>query len=147
MSGPGNHNPSSEIRGIPETLTVRQKMRLATTACAVGLLGLTLLLLVDASPIDTLPLENRSASPQQAIGSAAVGIDPNTASWAELALLPGLGESVAKRIIEYRSIQTSNDGRPVFARPEDLLPIKGIGEKTLNRMRQFLRFDEATAPD
>ncbi len=56
-------------------------------------------------------------------------IDINSADAALLTSLPGVGEKTAERIIEsrpYRSI-------------EDLLNVEGIGEKTLNGMRDRIR--------
>ena len=52
-------------------------------------------------------------------------VNINTASKEQLLTLKGIGESYADRIIAYRS----NNGP--FQKPEDLLKIKGIGEKTL----------------
>lgn len=83
------------------------------------------------------------------------GVDPNTANWAELALLPGIGEGMARRIIEYREARQATMPRlnqnsspesytqPVFARPNDLLHVRGIGEKTVRRVSPYLRFSAA----
>lgn len=70
------------------------------------------------------------------------GVDPNTAGWAELALLPGLGESVAKRIVAYREARRGQlaAGVPVFQKPADLLPVNGIGERMLKKIEGSLRF-------
>jgi|GEM_PF-1974866 len=70
------------------------------------------------------------------------GVDPNTAGWAELALLPGLGESVAKRIVAYREARRGQlaAGVPVFQKPADLLPVNGIGERMLEKIEGSLRF-------
>src|SRR6478735_1607691 len=48
-------------------------------------------------------------------------IDPNTADWAALAALPGIGEKRARDIVAYRedARRSAPDGI-VFARPEDL---------------------------
>ena len=55
-------------------------------------------------------------------------VDINKASAAELERLPGVGPSMAKQIVS---------GRP-YEKPEDLLKIKGIGPKTLEKMRPLL---------
>jgi competence protein ComEA len=55
------------------------------------------------------------------------------ADWPELSLLPGVGETLARRIVESRS----KHGR--FADLDDLRRVRGIGPKTLERIRPFLR--------
>jgi competence protein ComEA len=61
-------------------------------------------------------------------------ININTASQEELVSLPGIGEVIAKRIIEYRQSQGP------FRRPEDLLKVKGIGPKKLEKIRDLISF-------
>ena len=64
-------------------------------------------------------------------------IDINTAGVEELQGLPGIGPSLARRIVEHR-----REHGP-FARPEDLLEVKGIGEKTLARFRHRIRASQS----
>jgi len=56
-------------------------------------------------------------------------VNINTASAAELELLPGVGRQRAAAIIATRK------GRGAFSRPEDLLKVEGIGAVMLERMR------------
>lgn len=76
------------------------------------------------------------------------GIDPNAAQWFELAQLPGIGESLARRIIEFRDRQavaaaaSMGGGQVVFHRAADLVQVKGIGPKIVQRMGPFLRFPD-----
>lgn len=60
-------------------------------------------------------------------------VDPNTAAKDELQTLPGIGEAIANRIIAARE-----NGR--YAKPDDLLRVEGIGEKTLARFQDRLVF-------
>ncbi len=55
-------------------------------------------------------------------------IDINTASVAELTALPGIGESKAKAIVEYRAADP-------FKTVEDLKKVQGIGDKTFEVLR------------
>jgi hypothetical protein len=69
------------------------------------------------------------------------GVDPNTAEWPELAQLPGIGPSLAKRIVAFRDQRHPllPPNARVFETPTDLVGVKGIGVKTLARVRPFLR--------
>lgn len=63
-------------------------------------------------------------------------IDINSASWVEWTQIEGIGKATADKIIADR-----NSHGP-FRKIDDLLRVKGIGPKTLEQMRPFLR-----APD
>lgn len=104
---------------------------LVCTACVV-LLGVRLL---------RVPLH----SPSALNARVAKGIDPNTAHWFELSQLPGIGESLARRIIEFRTRGESNPtiSSPVFRSAADLDPVSGMGEKTIRRLQPFLRLPNA----
>ncbi|MGE0609858.1 MAG: ComEA family DNA-binding protein [Pirellulales bacterium] len=65
--------------------------------------------------------------------TARFEVDINSADWPELAQLPDLGETLARRIVESRE----NDGP--FHELQDLRRVRGIGPKTLDRMRPYLR--------
>jgi competence protein ComEA len=62
---------------------------------------------------------------------AAPKINVNTATAAELAYLPRLGSKVAARIVEHRKEKP-------FARPEDLMEVKGIGEKLFTTLKPYV---------
>jgi comEA protein len=65
---------------------------------------------------------------------AATGkININTANAQELAEIPGVGPVTAKSIIAYRK----KNGK--FKSTKDLLNVKGIGEKTLTKMKSQLK--------
>ena len=60
-------------------------------------------------------------------------VDINTADWPELALLPNVGETLARRIVE------SREAEGPFRTFDDLDRVRGIGPKTLERMLPYLR--------
>jgi competence protein ComEA len=60
-------------------------------------------------------------------------VDLNTAERAELMQVPGIGPALADAILSYRR----NHGR--FATVEDLDSVKGIGGKTLQKMRPWVK--------
>ena len=70
------------------------------------------------------------ASPAPAAESGVVNI--NTASLEELTRLPRVGSVVAARILEHRE----ENGR--FTRPDDLMLVRGIGEKTYELIRPYV---------
>ena len=65
--------------------------------------------------------------------SAAFQVDPNTADWPELVQLPGIGPTLARRIVQSRQ----TDGP--FLDHEDIQRVRGIGPKTLDGIRPYLR--------
>jgi competence protein ComEA len=60
-------------------------------------------------------------------------IDINQADWPEIALLPNVGEQLAKRIVADRAANGS------FHSLEDLDRVRGIGPKTVESMKPYLR--------
>jgi len=65
--------------------------------------------------------------------TARFEVDINQADWPELAQLPGIGETLGRRIVESRQ----RDGP--FLDHGDLRRVRGIGPKTLESMRPYLR--------
>ena len=71
-------------------------------------------------------------------------IDPNTASVAELAAIPELGEKRAQAIVDFRQrFQSRHPDRIVFIRVADLEQISGIGAATAETMGPYLIFPSA----
>lgn len=90
-------------------------------------------------PTDSLRLGPYAAGPAPNDSStgkptAAAGgmVNLNTASEAELDTLPGVGPVTAKKIIEYRTSIGS------FKSVDDLLNVKGIGDKKLANIRPYV---------
>lgn len=79
-----------------------------------------------------------ASAPLSARAEVEHRIDINTASASELATLPGIGDSKAKAIVEYRAADP-------FHTVEDLKKVKGIGDKTFEALRPNLMVSEAGA--
>lgn len=94
-----------------------------------------------AAPAPAIPAPMSAPVPVQEAVPATLSrngrlIDPNRASSRELETIPGIGPVLAARIIEYRETVGW------FERPEDLLNVSGIGQKTLERIKEYLEFPQ-----
>jgi competence protein ComEA len=78
-------------------------------------------------------------SPKAASGVATI-VNINTATQAQLESLPGVGAKAAERILEYRQ----KNGQ--FKKVEDLMNVKGIGEKSFLKLKPRLSVTEKAAP-
>ena len=64
----------------------------------------------------------------------------NSATEAQLEALPGIGPATASRIIEYRKKNGA------FKKAEDLMNVKGIGEKSFLKLKPRLTVTDKAAP-
>ena len=111
----------------------RRVMWMAVAVCAVAVAGR----LIAQSP---LPAQSQSQPPAQAPASKpatrvvapAAPVNINTATTAELETLPGIGPAMAARIVEYRQKNGS------FKKIEDLMNVKGIGEKSFLKLKPLV---------
>ena len=71
--------------------------------------------------------QGKAAAKTSAPAGAAVNL--NSATQAQLETLPGIGAATAKRIIEYRQ----KNGN--FKKVEELMNVKGIGEKAFLKLK------------
>lgn len=77
----------------------------------------------------TRPAATRATTMSAPAGAA---INLNTATVAQLETIPGIGKATAERILEYRQ---KNGG---FKKVEDLMNVRGIGEKSFLKMKPLI---------
>ncbi|RLC81883.1 MAG: hypothetical protein DRI61_03230 [Chloroflexi bacterium] len=78
------------------------------------------------------PPQTASNPPGISSSNASNLININTASQSDLETLPGIGPSLARRIIEYRETYGP------FQHIEDIKGVKGIGEATFERIKDYI---------
>lgn len=100
-------------------------MRFTTIVTALAL-GVAVLI---SSPVMATTQE-----PAQPAASAPArpAVNLNTATLEQLETLPGIGRKTAERIVEYRTKSGS------FKRIEELMNVKGIGEKSFLKLKPLI---------
>ena len=91
---------------------------------------LGLLAIAVAAPAAQKPAGSAAKHASSATATSPVNL--NTATQAQLESLPGIGPSAAQRILEYRQKNGS------FKKLEDLMNVKGIGEKSFLKLKPLI---------
>lgn len=84
-----------------------------------------------------LPSETATPSETAAPPASGARIDLNSAAKETLMTLPGIGEVLAQRIVDYRAAHGA------FHSVSELMQIEGIGEKRYNAILEFITVEEA----
>ena len=97
-----------------------------------ALLVLVTLLAMAAIPAAAAQQKSSAAKSASTAVAPTTPVNINTATQEQLETLPGLGAKVAQRIVEYRQ----KNGN--FKKVEDLMNVKGIGEKSFLKLKPRL---------
>ena len=73
--------------------------------------------------------------------SPADRINPNCATSASLARLPGIGMVRAEAIVAYRNDFAATNNKKAFQNYKDLEKVRGIGPKTAQKINEWLKFE------
>lgn len=130
---------NTRVETIQTTKTVRETVPGET----VVVLREVLVTLPQETTLPTVPATEppvrseptKQTEPKKSSGSTekkvTFPVNINTASKKELDALPGIGEVLAQRIIDYRSANGP------FSTVDELTKVKGIGEKTLEKLKPY----------
>ncbi len=118
---------ASSAEGLPGALLGRIDQMTIAVFLAVGLavMGASVLW----RQLDGNGVSDIDHTPQRLV---EFRIDINRADWPEFSLLPGVGETLARRIVESRRV----DGE--FRTHDDLQRVRGIGAVRLEAIRPYL---------
>lgn len=89
------------------------------------------------SPITISRVPNPTAATHQVPTTPSQGLlDINTASHSQLAEIPGIGEVIAQRILDYRQQHGP------FTSLSDLTNVEGIGDKRMSTLLEYITLGE-----
>jgi competence protein ComEA len=104
------------------------------------LCGLLALSFLDRKTLATETIETAVDVPQEEILPDVSPLDLNTATAEDLTLLPGIGEELAARIVEYR------EANGPFESVEELMEVSGIGEAKFAALEDHVTVGEEETP-
>lgn len=85
-----------------------------------------------------LPVAASAAAQTSAPADASRAVNINKASAEQLSLLPRIGPAIAERIVEFR--KENGD----FKQPQDVMLVRGIGEKLYAMIQPYVRVSGET---
>ena len=110
---------------------------LACRRFVVGILVATVLAMGAAPGWAASPPASGRSSSAKPVPAAPVNV--NTATTTDLETVPGIGLALAQRIVEFR------EKNGPFDQVDDLIKVRGIGEKSILRLKPYLTVGAAKA--
>ena len=92
-------------------------------------IGIVLAVMLAAAPMMSAAGASQETADTKAAGAA---VNLNTATASQLEAVPGIGPKMAQRIVEYRQKNGA------FKKIEDLMNVKGIGEKSFLKLKPHI---------
>jgi len=83
-------------------------------------------------PVITIILALATVAPASTPAAAKGVVNINTASAAQLQLLPHVGPALAQRILAFRKANGQ------FKKTDELVAVRGIGERSIQRLKPFI---------
>lgn len=129
-----------DVRGEvihPGTYRVKENSRICEVIYAAG--GITENASVDDMDTDAIVTDGFTIvvpSNGQPANYGTPVVNINTADEEILLLIPGVGDSLASKIVEYRE----KNGN--FVKIEDLMLVKGVGKKNFEKMKDYIKTEE-----
>ena len=125
QGGPTSHFDKAGAAGRSPFIFLEDSMRRLMFA-------LVILVATVISPSASWAQAAEGGSSAKARATTANPVNLNSASAAQLQTLPGIGASAAQRIVEYRQ----KNGN--FKKIEELMNVKGIGEKSFLKLKPLI---------
>jgi competence protein ComEA len=95
---------------------------------------LSLMVVFSFSPAMAASKDNKQqVAMEESKAQVSAKVNINTADVEELATIPGIGPKTAEAIVAYRN----DNGQ--FKKVDDLIDVKGIGEKKLEQIRPYVQ--------
>jgi comEA protein len=117
-----------------------QTMRVVLMLLAVAAMAVIPAAAAQQAKETPAPAKSTRNAAAKASPAPTTPINLNTATQAQLESLPGVGPKAAERILEYRKQNGS------FKKIEDLMNVKGFGEKTFLKLKPMITTtDKATS--
>lgn len=93
---------------------------------------MTACLMVFMVLISTAQASQQAQSVKKDVAASEITVNINTANAEQLTALPGVGAALADRIVKHRT----EKGK--FNTPSDLIAVKGVGQKKLDKMLKMI---------
>jgi competence protein ComEA len=134
---PIHGDPDLSLRCAPAAADFTHHVEDSMNRLMMALGTFVIMGIVAAAPVTA---QDKPAPKATKATAAPVGpVNVNTATQTQLESLPGIGAASAKRIIEYR------DKNGKFKKIEELMNVKGIGEKSFLKLKPMITVGAAAS--